>query len=452
MVRTLANVRQLVDERGIKFFLCSYVEMSGAPKAKLVPATNLEEMAAEGAGFAGFAAGEIGQGPHDPDMACIPDFSSLQIVPWRPEIAWVAGNIHVNEQEWPYCPRTILQRQLEKVQQQGYTFNTGTEAEFMLLKRTTDCERDEHGAYAPWDALDTLGKPCYDLRALHRNLDIITTIVTYMQQLGWGPYAADHEDATCQFELNWLYGNGATTPDRHTFFKWMVKTVAEQHGLLATFMPKPFAHLTGNGAHHHISLWDAENKTNLFEDESDANGLSQLAYWFMGGVLRHAPALAAVTCPIVNSYKRLIRGAPRSGATWAPVYVTYGGSNRTQMIRIPGPGRIENRIVDGAANPYLACAAMLAAGLDGIAHKMDPGPRNDDNLYEVPEDELRARGIGFLPTNLSEAVDALEQDAVIQSALGDEYAPYYIQVKRREWQQYHTSVSQWETNNYLGLY
>ena len=201
-----------------------------------------------------FAAGEIGQGPHDPDMACIPDFSSLQIVPWRPEIAWVAGNIHVNEQQWPYCPRTILQRQLDKVRQQGYTFNTGTEAEFMLLKQ------DEHGAYAPWDALDTLGKPCYDLRALHRNLDIITTIVTYMQELGWGPYAADHEDATCQFELNWLYGDGATTPDRHTFFKWMVKTVAEQHGLLATFMPKPFAHLTGNGAHHHISLWDADNR------------------------------------------------------------------------------------------------------------------------------------------------------------------------------------------------
>ena len=291
MVRTLADVQQLVHDRDIKFFLCSYVEMSGAPKAKLVPATHLAEMAAEGAGFAGFAAGEIGQGPHDPDMACIPDFSSLQIVPWRPEIAWVAGNIHVNEQEWPYCPRTILQRQLDKASQQGYTFNTGTEAEFMLLKQ------DEHGAYAPWDALDTLGKPCYDLRALHRNLDIITTIVTYMQQLGWGPYAADHEDATCQFELNWLYGAGATTPDRHTFFKWMVKTVAEQHGLLATFMPKPFAHLTGNGAHHHISLWDSANKTNLFEDESDANGLSQLAYWFMGGVLHHAPALAAVTCP-----------------------------------------------------------------------------------------------------------------------------------------------------------
>ena len=172
----------------------------------------------------------------------------------------------------------------------------------------------------------------------------------------------------------------------------------------------------------------------------------------MGGILHHAPALTAVTCPIVNSYKRLIRGAPRSGATWAPVYVTYGGSNRTQMIRIPGPGRIENRIVDGAANPYLACTAMLAAGLDGIERQLDPGPRNDDNLYEVPEDELRARGIGFLPTNLSEAVDALEQDDVIRTALGDDYAPYYIQVKRREWQQYHTSVSQWETDTYLGLY
>lgn len=445
-MRTVADVKRLADQRGIKFFLCSYVEMSGAPKAKLVPATHLDEMAEDGAGFAGFAAGDIGQGPHDPDMACIPDFDSLQILPWRPEIAWVAGNIQVEQVAWPYCPRTILQRQLEKVRQQGYSFNVGTEAEFMLLKQRDD------GDYAPWDSLDTLGKPCYDLRALHRNLDVITTVVTYMQELGWDPYAADHEDATCQFELNWLYGPGLTTPDRHTFFKWMAKTVAEQNGLMATFMPKPFAHLTGNGAHHHTSLWDSENKENLFLDDLDENGLSQLAYWFIGGLLDHAPALAAVTSPIVNSYKRLTRGAPRSGATWAPVYITYGGSNRTQMIRIPGPGRIENRIVDGAANPYLACAAMLAAGMDGIDRQIDPGPRNDDNLYEVAEDELRERGIGFLPTNLSEALNALEEDQVVRGALGHEYAAYYLRVKRREWQEYHLSVSSWETDTYLGLY
>jgi glutamine synthetase len=232
----------------------------------------------------------------------------------------------------------------------------------------------------------------------------------------------------------------------------MVKTVAEEHGLLATFMPKPFPRLTGNGAHCHVSLWDANDETNLFLDEQDESGLSQLAYWFMGGVLHHARALAAVTNPLVNSYKRLIRGAPRSGATWAPVYVTYGGSNRTQMIRIPAPGRIENRIVDGAANPYLACTALLAAGLDGIAQRIDPGKRNDDNLYEVPEDELRRRGIGFLPTTLPDALDCLEADEVLMGALGPEFAAMYLRAKREEWRQYHLTVSPWETEQYLGVY
>ena len=442
----LEKVQKLVDEKGVEFFLCSFVEMSGAPKAKLVPATHLEDMAAEGGGFAGFAAGEIGQGPHDPDMASIPDFNSLTIVPWRKNIAWVAGNIHVNGEAWPYCPRTILQDQLEKARQKGYTFNVGVEAEFMLLKQ------NEQGQYLPWDKLDTLGKPCYDLRALHRNLDIMTTLVKYMQELGWDPYANDHEDANCQFEINFRYMDALTTADRHTFFKWMVKTVAEQNGLTATFMPKPFAHLTGNGAHFHMSLWDTDNKTNLFDDDKDKAGLSQLGYWFMGGILKHAKALAAIADPLVNSYKRLISGAPRSGATWAPVYITYGGSNRTQMIRLPGGGRIECRTLDGAANPYLACAAMLAAGLDGIENKIDPGKRNEENLYEVPVEQLRERGIDVLPRSLKEAVDYLEQDEVVKNALGAEYANYYIQVKREEWRQYHTNVSQWELDNYLGVY
>jgi glutamine synthetase len=403
-------------------------------------------MATGSAGFAGFATGAMGQGPHDPDMVSLPDFQSLTIVPWRKNLAWVAGNVHVNGAAWPYCPRTILQRQLARAREQGYLFNVGVEAEFMLLQRTAQ------GDYVPWDTLDTMGKPCYDLRALHRNLDMMTTLVTYLQELGWAPYATDHEDANCQFEINWQYADALTTADRHTFFKWMVKTVAEQHGLLATFMPKPFAHLTGNGAHYHMSLWDGQNQSNLFLAPQDANGLSQLAYWFTGGLLAHAKALAAVTNPLVNSYKRLIRGVPRSGATWAPVYVTYGGNNRTQMLRIPAPGRIENRIVDGAANPYLACTVVLAAGLDGIARRLDPGRRNDQNLYEVPEAELRQRGIGFLPTTLSEALDHLERDEVITEALGADYAAYYLQVKREEWQRYHQSVSRWETDNYLGVY
>jgi glutamine synthetase len=232
----------------------------------------------------------------------------------------------------------------------------------------------------------------------------------------------------------------------------MVRTVAEQHGCLATFMPKPFSHLTGNGAHFHVSLWDAEKDTNLFLNGRDENGLSELAYHFIGGLKNHAKALAAVTAPIVNSYKRLIRGAPRSGATWAPVYITFGGSNRTQMIRIPGPGRIENRTVDGAANPYLAPAVMLAAGLDGIERNLPAGKRNDRNLYETPLEELKAAGIEFLPTTLNEALDELERDEVVMEALGREYGEYYVRVKREEWKRYHDSVSQWELDNYLGLY
>ncbi len=443
---TPQNVRQIVDDNHLNFFLCSFVEMSGAPKAKLVPATELDTMAVEGAGFAGFAAGEIGQGPHSPDMAAIPDFASLTILPWRPDVAWVAGNVTVEGETWDYCPRSILLRQIAKAREQGYVYKTGVEPEFFLLKQ------DEHGGYRPYDALDTLGKPCYDLRALHRSLDIMTTLIKYMQTLGWQPYANDHEDANCQFEINWVYSDALTTADRLTFYRWMVRTVAEQFGLIATFMPKPFSNLTGNGCHFHQSLWDADKDTNLFEDESDPNGLSKMAYHFLGGLMAHARALTAINAPIVNSYKRLKRGAPRSGATWAPVYITYGGSNRTQMVRIPGPGRIENRAVDGAANPYLAAAVMLAAGLDGIEKQADPGPRNDDNLYEVPEEELKRRNIGFLPTNLSEALDALEKDSVVRAALGETYADYYIRVKREEWKQYHETVSPWEVDNYLGVY
>lgn len=444
---TLADTKQLIQDKGVEFFLCSFVEMSGAPKAKLVPAPHVDDMASGSAGFAGFATGEMGQGPHSPDMIAMPDFNTTTILPWRKNIAWVASNIYVNNAPWPYCPRTVLSRYLERVQREwGYTYKIGIEPEFHLVQQDTD------GRWRVYDRLDTLAKPCYDLRALHRNLDIMTTLVQYMQEMGWDPYANDHEDANCQFEINFTYADALTTADRHTFLKWMVKTVAEQHGLVATFMPKPFAHLTGNGAHFHMSLWDAARDVNLFEDARDELGLSQLAYHFCGGLMKHAQALAAVTNPLVNSYKRLIRGAPNSGATWAPVYVTYGGSNRTQMIRIPGPGRIENRIIDGAANPYLAATVLLAAGLDGVQHRLDPGAKNVRNLYEVPEEVLHKEGIAFLPTTLKDALDHFEADEVVCGALGAEYAEMYIHAKRQEWNAYHRSVSQWELDNYITVY
>jgi len=432
-----------VSEKDIEFYLCSFVELAGVPKAKVVPAGHVEEMKREGAGFAGFAAGDLNQGPHDPDVVSIPDFKSLAILPWRKNVAWVPGNLHVNGQPWPYCPRTILSRNLANLRKKGYSFHVGVEAEFMLLKK------NELGRYAPWDPLDTAGKPCYDLLALYRNLDFTTELLRYLEELGWDPYANDHEDANCQFEINWVYSDALTSADRHTFFKWMVRTLAERHGLLATFMPKPFSHLTGNGAHFHLSLADAGTGRNLFLDEKAEFGLSQLGHWFMAGILHHAQGLAALTSPLVNSYKRLVPGTPRSGATWAPVYITYGPANRTQMIRLPGPGRIENRAVDGAANPYLAIAALLAAGLNGIDHKMDPGAPNTSNLYEVSESELASRGIHILPMSLREALGNLEKDAVLQQSLGADFTSYYIQVKNEEWRQYQRSVSEWEIEKYL---
>lgn len=439
------KLKSELEKKGIEYLFCSFVELTGAPKAKLVPISHIEEFAKDGAGFAGFACGDVGQGPHDPDICSVPDFRSLTILPWRKNIAWVTGNLHVNAEAWPLCPRTVLMRQLELARKQGSGVNIGIEPEFMLLKKS------DSGEFSTWDALDTLNKPCYDLRALHRNLDIMTTLLSYMQELGWDPYANDHEDANCQFEINWTYSDALTTADRHTFFRWMVRTVAEQHGLWATFMPKPFNHLTGNGAHVHISLAD-ENGTNIFLDPKKELGLSQLGRWFMGGVLKHAAGLSALMAPTVNSYKRLIRGAPRSGATWAPVYVTYGGSNRTQMIRIPAPGRFEIRVVDGAANPYLAFAGIIAAGLDGITRKIDPGQLNLDNLYEVPEAELAARGVDVLPTTLNEAIDALQKDPVIQSALGARYAEMYMKVKRDEWLLHNRAVTAAERDYYLARY
>lgn len=444
---TLEDVRGMVKDQGIDYFLCSFVEMSGAPKAKLVPATHLDDMATEGAGFAGFAAGEIGQEPHSPDLIAIPDFSSTTVVPWRKNIAWVASHCFVEGQSWPYCPRTILSNYLSRVRNElGYVMKTGIEPEFHLVKQNAQ------GGWQLYDTLDTLAKPCYDIRALHRNLDMMTTLVGYMQAMGWDPYANDHEDANGQFEINFTYSDALTIADRHTFFKWMVKTVAEQQGLHATFMPKPFANLTGNGAHFHISLWDATTDVNLFHDANDALGVSQMAYHFCGGLMKHAKALSAITNPLVNSYKRLIRGAPNSGATWAPVYVTFGGSNRTQMIRIPGPGRIENRIVDGAANPYLAATALLAAGLDGVKNKIDPGQKNTRNLYAVPEAQLQADGIAFLPTTLKDAIDEFEKNDVLRTALGQDFSTMYIRAKRDEWNAYHRFVSQWELDNYIATY
>lgn len=443
----VSDVSRIVKEQRIEFFLAQFVELHGVSKAKLIPVSHLEEFAREGAFCAGFAAGQVGQGPHEPDIAAVPDLNSLTILPWQKNVARFACDIYVEGQSWPNCPRTILRRTIEKAARKGYVFKTGVEPEFFLVRRSAD-------GLEVADPYDTAEKPCYDQKCLTRNLEFLSTLVNYGNELGWDVYQADHEDANGQFEVNWRYADCLTTADRHTFFKYMVSTLAEKYGCQATFMPKPFAHLTGSGGHIHMSLWDAETGRNLFIDEDDEQGLalSKLGYNFIGGLKAHAKAYIAVTAPTVNSYKRLIMGAPVSGTTWAPVYVTYGGNNRTQMLRVPSAGRVEDRTVDAACNPYLAAAVLLAAGLDGIEKGLEAGKRNDRNMYEYSAQELHDEGIQVLPTNLNEALDQLERDEVITEALGAEYAQIFLKTKRSEWKGYHDTVSPWEVNRYLTLF
>ncbi len=446
------DVRKAVKDGNIEFLFAQFVDMHGKPSAKLVPASHLDELLTDGAGFAGFAAGDIGQGPHDPDIAAIPDPRSLTILPWQPNVARLACNVTVEGEPWPFCPRTILQSALDRAAGLGYELKVGAELEYFLLRRADD------GSLELADPLDTLDQPCYDMRALTRNLDFVSTVSKAVTGLGWDNYATDHEDANGQFEQNFQFADAMTTCDRAIFFRYMVETLAQQRGLIATFMPKPFAHLTGHGCHFHVSLWkDGEN---VFDrdaaDDPRGLGLTELAYNFVGGLKDHAKAYIAVTAPTVNSYKRLKVGAPTSGATWAPAYVSYGYNNRTQMLRIPAPGRIEDRTVDGSCNPYLAATVMLAAGLDGIDRKLDPGDPNEANLYTLSPEELATGGIDLLPANLLDAVRALENDNVLRAALGTtregDYVDYFARIKLGEWQMAHEQITQWELERYLQLF
>jgi glutamine synthetase len=446
---TVEDIRARSQELGVEFYFAQFVDMYARPSAKLVPAACLDDLVTEGAGFAGFAAGEIGQLPSDPDIAAIPDLNSFTPVPWEPTLARFACNVTVDGEEWPYDPRTILRRQLEKARTAGYELKMGLELEYFLLHGDTN----GGGKISIADPLDDLEKPCYDLKGLTRNYQFLSTVSKYVNKLGWGNYANDHEDANGQFEQNFTYADSLTSCDRAIFFRYMVHTLAQQQGLLATFMPKPFTDLTGNGCHFHMSLWDGD--TNLFLDEDDPRGLglSELAYNFIGGLKKHAKAYIAVTAPTVNSYKRLKHGTTTSGATWAPVYISYGYNNRTQMLRIPGPGRVEDRTIDGSCNPYLAATVMLAAGLDGIQNKLDPGDPNTGNMYTTSSGDLEKQGIEMLPANLLDATRELERDDVLREALGrardEDYVDYFIKVKRDEWTRYHEQVTPWEIKEYL---
>ena len=428
-----SDLEAAAREKGIKYFLISFTDLVGVQRAKLVPAPAIGGMSRSGAAFAGFATWLV-MTPADPDVFAVPDPDSLIRLPWKPEVGWLAADPWMNGRPIEQAPRNVLKRQIAAAAPLGYEMKTGVECEFFLIS----ADGSEIS-----DAADRQIKPCYDQQALMRRYDVIAEICDAMQGLGWQPYQNDHEDANGQFEMNWKYDTALRTADRHAFFKYMVRSIAELRGLRATFMPKPFADLTGNGCHAHVSLWQGDR--NLFDDAGGELGLSALAYSFLGGVMYSADALAALLNPTVNSYKRINAAPTLSGATWSPSSVTYSGNNRTHLIRIPEPGRFEIRLADGAANPYLLQAGILAAGLDGIVQGRDPGKRLDINMYTEGHTVPVARK---LPLNLLDALRALEGSTVLGERLGG-LVPAYLKLKRQEWDAYARHLSPWERTHTL---
>ncbi|HWD53613.1 MAG TPA: type III glutamate--ammonia ligase [Acidimicrobiales bacterium] len=449
--RTITNAAELKDavaSDGVEFLFAMFVDMHGKPCAKMVPVSAIDGLVEGGAGFAGFAAGAMGQSPSSPDILAMPDLSSYLPAPWRPGLGIIQCDPYVEGEPWPYAPRVILRRQIERLAGAGYSLGVGAEAEYFLVRRCPD------GSIVVADAQDRAASPCYDARALTRMYDHLTAVSRHMNALGWANYANDHEDANGQFEQNFRYADPLTTADRVVVFRYMVHSLAAEAGMAATFMPKPFSHLTGNGLHMHLSLWDKDG-AELFADLADARGLgmSPLAYSFIGGLLEHAEALTAVTCPTVNSYKRLASAPPNSGAAWSPAYATYGGNDRTHMLRVPEPGRVEDRCIDGSANPYLALSALVACGLDGIERGADPGDPCELGLLQLAEAEAAALGLRAMPMTLWHALDHIERDEVVRDGLGKtpdgDYLDYFVSTKRDEVRASHTPVTPWEIERYL---
>lgn len=450
---TRDEMRKRLQEDGIEFILAQFVDIHGAAKCKMVPASELDNMLDVGAGFAGGAVWGSGQGPHSHDLMGRIDLETYTPLPWLKNTARFASNIFVDDAPHPYCPRTNLIRVLKEMQQDGFVLNVGMEPEFFLVTRTAD------GQITPWDpdGVDTLAKPCYDFRGLAPAMAFLQELTSGLNGLGWNVFQCDHEDANGQFEVNFAYADALTTADRVTFFKMATSQIGKKYGAIATHMAKPFADRTGSGLHAHFSIADAKTGKNVCTYQKDQRGLghSPLGYHFLAGVLHHARALCAVTNPTVNCYKRLKLGrglvSSRSGFTWVPAFASYGDNNRTQMIRSAGPGHFEDRTVSSGCNPYLALAALAAAGWDGVQRKLDPGEPNLGNLYEKSLAEIQQAGIQILPQSLDEALGCLKQDQVILDALGP-IADVFLSLKQQEWESYDRQVSDWELQQYLTFF
>jgi glutamine synthetase len=433
-----------LTQQGVKYVLAQFVDIHGVAKAKSVPVSHLKSVLTAGAGFAGFAIWGVGIEPNGPDYMAVGDLATLTPVPWQPGLARIVCDGHVGGQAWQYDSRVTLKKAVAKMTERNWTLFTGLEPEFSLLRRSAS------GTLEPCDPSDTLAKPCYDYKGLSRTRVFLEKLTESMRAVGIDVYQIDHEDANGQFEINYTYTDCLTSCDHYVFFKMAASEIANELGMICSFMPKPFANRPGNGMHMHMSIGDGER--NLFADPADklGMGLSSLGYQFTAGLLAHAPALTALCNPTVNSYKRLVVGRSLTGATWAPAYISYGNNNRSTMVRMPGE-RIELRLPDGSCNPYLATTAVIAAGLDGIDRGMSAGEPANENLYGWSPAQLSEHGIGVLPQNLEQALDALESDRVICDALGP-VADEFLKLKRMEWLEYMRHVSDWELKTYLEFF
>ena len=430
------NLHQFAKKKGVKYFFVSFVDLFGVLRSKLVPATAIDEIQSEGAGFAGFATW-LDMSPADSDMFGMPDGDSVIQLPWNKEIAWVASDLYMEGKPVEASPRIALKRQIEKASKKNLYMKSGVECEFFLVNEDGTALSDDR---------DIQAKPCYDSSALMRRYDVITEICDSMISLGWAPYQNDHEDANGQFEMNWDFSDCLITADRHAFFKFMVKSIAEKHSLRATFMPKPFTNLTGNGCHCHVSVWDKSGKKNMFLDKKDELGLSKTGYNFLGGIMESADKMAAIFNPTINSYKRINGSVTTSGATWAPSSITWAGNNRTHMVRVPGAGRFELRLMDGATNPYLLQAAIILLGLDGLNNKRDPGKRLDINMYTEGH---KAGKVKKLPLNLLDAIRDFDKSKIIRQGFGNDLVDSYVKLKNQDWTTFNKHLSSWERETTL---
>ena len=413
------SLEKIAKQKKIKYFLVTFVDLFGVQRAKLVPTRAIGEMQKTGAGFGGFAT-HLDLSFSEPDMFALPDPDSLIQLPWQPDVGWLASDLIMNNEFMDQCPRVILKNQINNLDNLNLQMMTGVECEFFIL--------NEDGTEVADNRDDAL-KPCYDVAALMRRFDVLSEICDSMIKLGWKPYQNDHEDANGQFEMNWDYTDCLTTADRHVFFKFMVKSIAEKHGLRATFMPKPFTQLTGNGCHAHVSVWDKKKKKNLFQDSSDQLGLSKMGYQFIGGIMKSVDSFAAWLNPCLNSYERLNAKTTNSGSTYSPTAVTYSGNNRTHMIRIPDEGRFEFRAADGAVNPYLLQSGIIAMGLDGIKNKRSPGKRLDINMYTQGN---KLKRVKKLPNSLEQAIKKFSNDTIVKKSIGARVVSKYVKLKKRE--------------------